>query len=65
MSGYHRGYHPVWRCDICGRRRKYDDINVMTYQLKDFKNASVNIKYCSDDSLCLEGAEAKAKTKEL
>ena len=52
----------TWKCEICGEERNDEDIDVLTYLLKDIPGAERNVKYCNDKTECKEGAEEKAKT---
>lgn len=50
----------TWRCQACKEMRPDDKISVLTYPLKDLKNAEVNYKYCNDKPECLEKAHKVA-----
>ena len=55
----------TWRCQICGKERPDNKIDVVSYAVKDLPNAEVNIKYCNDSMDCYMGALEKRKKGEL
>lgn len=54
-----------WYCDICQRGREYDEIDVLSYKIKDLPGAVRNLKYCGDDPSCAIKANQKSKTQEV
>lgn len=52
----------TWRCAMCSKAREDRYIAVLTYSLKDFVSASVNLKYCNDNYECHKKAVEKAST---
>ncbi|MFA5394999.1 MAG: hypothetical protein WC346_03170 [Methanogenium sp.] len=54
-----------WSCHICGKMRDDEDIEVLTYLLKDLPGAERNIRYCRDNEECKKKAEEKAISQEV
>jgi len=52
----------TWKCEICGEERPDEDINVLTYPLKDLPGGERNLKYCNDNFVCPQRAFEKSKT---
>jgi hypothetical protein len=46
-----------WRCDICKSIRPDDKVDVVSYQMKDCPEATINLKYCNDNWECIKKAE--------
>ena len=55
----------TWTCHICGKERGDENINVLTYFLKDLPGAERNIRYCNDNEECFAGAQEKLKTGKI
>ncbi len=51
-----------WNCEICGRARRDDQIGLITYPLKIAPTAERNLKFCKDNSECVEKANERAKS---
>ncbi len=50
-----------WNCQICKEKRPDAKISVVSYLMKILPGAQVNIKYCNDNSECLEAASKKGE----
>lgn len=55
----------TWKCEICGKERPDEDIDVLTYPLKDLPGGERNLKYCSDNDDCWKKAIEKSKTQKI
>jgi hypothetical protein len=61
---------PAWECHVCGRRRPDELIAVHTAHYSVFTGervfrpspdaVTVNVRYCTDQRVCADGAPAKA-----
>lgn len=52
-----------WTCEPCGALRDDWDISVLTYPLVAFEGwATRNVRYCNDNSECLQKAVKQSKT---
>lgn len=54
----------TWKCHICGIERPDSRISVLSYPLAKFPEATINVRYCNDNSNCFDIAlEWKSKGK--
>ncbi len=47
----------TWTCHICKKERDDEDIEVLTYPMKNIPNAERNVRYCSDNPDCFSSAQ--------